>query len=167
MIKGRNKVRMVLWTFTVPIPAACILLCGQPALNFHMLIQFMTLPALISLYDHVKAQGSSSVHKSTVYFCMCVCVRFVCACVCIWLCLRVRVTLLASWLSLWRMLTGRTEPHWGRERQETWHAAALNTQERYMQANISIKLDKKHAKIMKCSPLTREAKDELYHDNIL
>lgn len=40
-----------------------------------MLIQFMTLPTLISLYDHVKAQGSSSVHKSTVYFCMCVCVR--------------------------------------------------------------------------------------------
>lgn len=45
-----------------------------------MLIQFMTLPALISLYDHVKAQGSSSVHKSTVYFCICVCVRCVCVC---------------------------------------------------------------------------------------
>lgn len=126
-----------------------------------------------SAYTHLSVRSCKGTgqqfcsQKYSIFLYVCVCVRCVCACVCIWLCLRVRVTLLASWLSLWRMLTGRTEPHWGRERQETWHAAALNTQERYMQANMSIKLDKKHAKIMKCSPLTREAKDELYHDNIL
>lgn len=71
----------------------------------------------------------------------------VCVCVCRWLCLCVRVTLLASWLSLWRMLTGRIEPHWGRERQET-RCCIKHTREIHA-SKPKHQLDKKYAKIMK------------------